>query len=301
MAHPYLVERCVVYNTRGMPHNEVSCIYPWLRFLHTEWELNFDPVPARDWMREHPMVGIYAVVLYGVMIVGGQSYFKERKPWNWRTALALWNLSLSVFSWLGFIHTLPHLLHNIATHSVRDVVCSDPEVAYGSGANGFWVQMFALSKFPELIDTLFIIVHKKPLIFLHWYHHVTVLLYCWHSYVSSSPVGLFFVVMNYGVHAIMYGYYFLMAVKCKPKWFNAKWITFAQISQMVGGVTITFASFFYLLTDENEEQPCWVRVENTTYATLMYASYLLLFLQFFFKRYGIRGKKAKASARKKSE
>lgn len=42
------------------------------------------------------------------------------------------------------------------------------------------LQMFVFSKVPELGDTVFIILRKRPLIFLHWYHHVTVLLYTWH-------------------------------------------------------------------------------------------------------------------------
>ena len=73
----------------------------------------------------------------------------------------------------------------------------------------------------ELIDTYFILIHKKPLILLHWYHHISVLAYCWHSYVTKAPAGIVFCVMNYAVHAIMYFYYFLMAVKRKPKWFNS--------------------------------------------------------------------------------
>lgn len=52
---------------------------------------------------------------------------------------------------------------------------------------------------------------------IHYSHASSVLLYCWHSYVTKSPSGLFFCAMNYGVHSIMYGYYFLMAIKCKPK------------------------------------------------------------------------------------
>ena len=36
------------------------------------------------------------------------------------------------------------------------------------------------------------------------YHHITVLLFCWHSYATESSTGLYFVAMNYSVHAIMY-------------------------------------------------------------------------------------------------
>ncbi|RHY06234.1 hypothetical protein DYB25_001996, partial [Aphanomyces astaci] len=42
---------------------------------------------------------------------------------------------------------------------------------------------------PELFDTFFVVIRKKPLRFLHWYHHITVLLFCWHAYsVRSSSV-----------------------------------------------------------------------------------------------------------------
>ena len=53
--------------------------------------------------------------------------------------------------------------------------------------------LFIYSKVPELVDTAFVVLRKKPLIFLHWYHHVTVLLYCWHSYYTLSSAGLYFV------------------------------------------------------------------------------------------------------------
>jgi hypothetical protein len=46
---------------------------------------------------------------------------------------------------------------------------------------------------------------------------VTVLLYCWFAYATRNP-GIYFVAMNYTVHAFMYSYYFLMEVKLWPKW-----------------------------------------------------------------------------------
>ena len=38
--------------------------------------------------------------------------------------------------------------------------------------------MFMLSKFPELVDTVLLVLRGRPVPFLHWYHHITVLLYC---------------------------------------------------------------------------------------------------------------------------
>jgi hypothetical protein len=116
---------------------------------------------------------------------------------------------------------------------------------------------------------------------LHWYHHITVLLYCWHSYVTESPPGLFFVVMNYSVHAAMYFYYFLMAVRVRPAWFKPVFITAFQISQMVVGVAVTLTAFYYYKTDAE----CTVTAENNTAAFVMYGSYLFLFMQFFIGRY----------------
>ena len=153
--------------------------------------------------------------------------------------------------------------------------------------------MLSLTSFPlphyvfhsELLDTFFIVIHKKELIFLHWYHHITVLLYCWHSYVTKSPYGLFFVTMNYSVHAIMYGYYFLMAAKLKPKWLNAMFITGAQISQMVVGIIVTIFAFYFYYTANDELNPCYIQSENNFAAFIMYGSYLFLFMQFFTVRY----------------
>ena len=99
-------------------------------------------------MMDFPMVPILAVVLYGVGIVLGKAYFKDRAPWNWRSAMSVWNLGLALFSAFGFVRILPYTIHILLTNSVSRALCTDPEFTYGSGSTGLWVQLFVLSKFP---------------------------------------------------------------------------------------------------------------------------------------------------------
>lgn len=250
------------------------------------------PTEIHRWMGEHPEYPIVAVLLYAALIFGGRSYFESRQPLNWRGTMAMWNLGLAVFSGIGVFRTMPQLLHNLMHYNMQEIFCYDPESQFGSGSTGIWVLLFILSKFPELIDTYFIVIHKKPLIFLHWYHHISVLLYCWHSYVYRAPHGLIFCAMNYSVHSIMYFYYFLMAVKAKPKAFKAIYITMLQISQMIVGVAVTIAGCYYLWFDPTyDTKLCSLTAANNVAALVMYGSYLMLFLQFFLKRFGPRQKK----------
>jgi elongation of very long chain fatty acids protein 6 len=247
-------------------------------------------------MVDHPMIPIVAVLLYGVLIGMGKMYFSSRSRWDWRITMSLWNLSLSVFSLIGFVRTAPKLYANLTNYSMLENFCFDPESHFGSGSSGLWIQLFILSKFPELVDTFFIVIHKKPLIFLHWYHHISVLLYCWVSYVAKAPNATIFCVMNYAVHSIMYFYYFLMAAKIKPKFFQAVYITVAQISQMVVGVIVTMYGCYLLWVKKvTMEQNCWLTPDNNFAALLMYGSYLFLFLQFFWQRYDTNAKKGSRS------
>jgi len=286
-------ERCVVKNSADFSYEDFACLYEKsIGMTMTPFESTYNPIYVRDWMRENSWVPVVAILGYGAMIAIGKTYFAKRDAWSWRTCLALWNFGLSVFSIIGFLRVAPQLIHNLYHYSLSENLCFDPEQMYGSDQMiGTWVQLFVLSKFPELIDTFFILIHKKPLILLHWYHHISVLAYCWHSYVTKAPAGIVFCVMNYAVHAIMYFYYFLMAVKCKPKWFNSMYITVSQISQMVVGVAVTIASFFMPKIYGSD---CNVKKENNMAAFIMYGSYLMLFVQFFFQRYsGKTQKKAK--------
>ena len=211
---------CLRYTSYGIPYEEISCLYPSMGKTYMSWEY-VEWLPMYEWMRDNyvwfpPLM----CVIYLTGIFSGRQYFETREPFSWRNSLALWNLGLSTFSTIGFWRMLPQLMHNLYHYGLWGQLCLDPESMIGSSTTGLWCMLFVLSKIPEFGDTFFIVIHKKKLMFLHWYHHISVLLCCWHSFISKAPTGLFFGTMNYGVHSIMYFYYFLMAIRQKPKWFN---------------------------------------------------------------------------------
>ena len=279
---------------RGDPYPQLFHHYPQLKsFYFSEWEREYDPEPVLNIMKNNNyMLPVISVILYALFIfVVGPWYMKDKKPFVLKYELAAWNLFLSSFSFYGASRTVPWMIYRIMNESFEDTVCTSAHVAFGGGTAGLAVQLFILSKIPELVDTVFLVLKKKPVIFLHWYHHITVLLYCWNSYVTESAAGLYFVAMNYSVHAVMYFYFFLMAIRAVPKWFPPIILTVFQISQMIVGTSVVCACIYYhyygtkTYTYALTTTGCSNTMTNLYCGGVMYASYLYLFVEFAFKRF----------------
>merc|ERR1719334_1164498 len=143
-------------------------------------------------------------------------------------------------------------------------------------AQGFWLWVFCTSKIPEMIDTLFLVVRGRPVIFLHWYHHISVMWFCWNAYAEQVCVGHNFAFMNLIVHSFMYFYYLLAAMGIRP-WRFANMITIIQITQMFGGSFI--AGYIFLNMDSCSNPPSVIYS-----AVAMYGSYLMLFVKLFWDK-----------------
>jgi elongation of very long chain fatty acids protein 6 len=268
-----------------MSYSEIAeKLYALGNTFATDYELNYKGMPATIWTGENYHICIGSIVAYLVYIFGpGKKYMEVRKPFDLKTALGLWNFSLSLFSFMGMMRTVPKLLGNLLTFEYRDTVCIDPADEWGQGPCGFWVMLFIFSKIPELFDTVFIILRKKKLIFLHWYHHASVLLFCWNAFETRSGSGLYFVAMNYTVHFIMYLYYGLQAFNMMPRWFPPILVTIGQLSQMFVGVFVCCSAWYYRIYDSSTH--CNNDKVNLILGALMYASYLYLFAEFMVKRF----------------
>jgi len=272
---------CSITDIEGYTYRDFTCMVPSIKQMYFSFEKDFDCSKPLRWMQNNHWFPIAAVSVYAVFVYFGPKLMKNRESWNWRAALALWSLGLSVFSFFGVSRVVPHALYGLQQDSLHHNFCSDPRNSIGGASTGLWIWLFAMSKFPELLDTFFIVIHKKPLIFLHWYHHITVLLYTWMGYTSETRIGMFMAAMNYTVHAVMYAYYFLMACRIRPKWFNPKIITYMQIAQMFVGCAIAITAYYFKKMDPD----CKITENVISAGFLMYGSYLILFVKFFLGRY----------------
>ncbi|XP_043484473.1 elongation of very long chain fatty acids protein 6 [Leptopilina heterotoma] len=245
------------------------------------FEEKFIHQDTRIWMRKNWTNGFYFCGIYMILIFGGQHFMASRPKYNLRGVLSLWNTLLASFSIIGFTRTAPELIHTLRNYGLYHSVCI-PSFIEQDRVSGFWTWMFVLSKLPELGDTVFIVLRKQPLIFLHWYHHITVLLYSWFSYTEYTASARWFVVMNYFVHSIMYTYYALRAMRYSPPKMISMVITALQLSQMVVGCAINVWAYQYL---ESSQTECHITSLNVKYSLTMYFSYFVLFARFFHKAY----------------
>ena len=251
-------------------------------YLSTCYEKNFDPQKSIEFANKNVKLPFLIVGIYLLLIIEGNKYMKYKKPYHLKQALTIWNGILCIFSFIGSIKTTPELIDQLFSKNFHNTICDSSRESWGTGTTGFWVMLFVYSKIPELLDTYFIVSRKRPLLFLHWYHHITVLLYCWHSYATEASQALYFVTMNYSVHSIMYGYYCLMSMKMKPKWLNPVFITMCQIMQMIVGTFIQISSLYKYYIDDNCSG---LNRNNIIWGGIMYFSYFGLFTKFAFDRY----------------
>jgi elongation of very long chain fatty acids protein 6 len=245
----------------------------------------FNQTAAVNNMQEIRHYSFYISAFYVLTIFGIQKFMKNRQRYNLRNPLMVWSLALSVFSFCGFWKASLFHWGYLLQYGWKGSVCD--EVLVQRHVN-LWSYLFILSKLPELVDTYFIVLRKQKLIFLHWYHHITVFIYCWYSYSEITNAQQWFISMNYFVHSIMYMYYAIRAssVYRPPVWVNM-FITSLQLTQMVVGVAVNLYVFLNM-----HYTPGWYcdgKVETTHVyvgaAFVMYASYFVLFANFFYSAY----------------
>jgi hypothetical protein len=220
---------------------------------------------------------ITAVIIYFFIVFFLPKLIKDMNPIKAKSFTIVWNLFLSIFSGICFYFVSTELYYIFQNKEIGLKVLCDNELIFRNRTILFWCTVFAYSKYFELIDTVLLIIKKKQVNFLHWWHHFTVLLYTWYCIAFFNGSGSVFAMVNSFVHTIMYFYYFLTAIGIYPSWGYI--LTIIQILQMFFGIYIL--NFWYF----EKDCTCKNRELLSLACFIMYGSYLILFVQFFFKKY----------------
>ncbi|XP_078575892.1 very long chain fatty acid elongase 6-like isoform X2 [Branchiostoma floridae x Branchiostoma japonicum] len=243
------------------------------------FEKDFDGPEFHLWFSNVWKSGYVLAAAYVVLVWAGRWYMEERPAYNMRSALAIWSACLSVFSIMGALRLNAVWLHDVRERGLTHSLCDGHSLT--APISGFWAVAFTLSKAVEFGDTFFIVARKQKLIFLHWYHHALTLVAVWYQYVNKTGPALFFMCMNFSVHALMYPYYTLRASRVRVPKSVAMVITTLQVLQMITGLAV----IFYVYGVVKSGRDCDWSDESFYMMFVVYGSFAVLFLNFFMKSY----------------
>lgn len=260
-------------------HDFKSSLFEYDYWVTTDIERGFNYYDRRKWLKStFPHVPFIINVIYICTVFGLRKFMSHREPLSLKPLLLVWNVSLAIFSILGSLRTIGFNTSLMYNRGFYASVCIEPAV---NGVYGFWCWLFIISKIPELGDTIFIVLRKQKLIFLHWFHHMSVLMLVWTANSDSFSVGGYFITMNFFVHSIMYSYYAAKSMGVKTPKPLAMTITFSQMMQMLIGTYVTF----YAFTQKKTGNLCETNDNTIIVSLFLYGSYLILFANFFVQSY----------------
>lgn len=183
------------------------------------------------------------------------------------------NLFMVAASAMFFAYSLQF----VTTGGLAQYVCSDPTLV--SPLFDTVQIMWVLSKVWEWIDTCLLVYSRKPVSFLHCFHHITTV-YLFSTTVQYPYLSKIGMLLNGGVHIAMYSHYASpLPARMVP------FITGAQIVQFV----CVFWCLFVAWRDECKPS---LFDQGEAHATVVragiVATYLVLFCRYFISRFPLR-------------
>ncbi|KAI9783395.1 MAG: hypothetical protein M1839_003930 [Geoglossum umbratile] len=228
------------------------------------------------------------IVSYYAVVLGGRELMRDRKPMKLNALFQIHNVYLTVISGTLLALFMEQLIPTVWRHGTFYAICH---------RDGGWTKELVilyylnyLTKYLELIDTVFLVLKKKPL---------TTALLCYTQLIGLTSVSWVPITLNLLVHVVMYWYYFLSSRGIRVWW--KEWITRLQIAQFIIDLGfVYFASYTYFVSTYWPWLPSAGRCAGEEFAAFsgmgILSSYLLLFISFYLATYKKSGKGRKPVA-----
>ncbi|KAK4542294.1 hypothetical protein LTR36_006947 [Oleoguttula mirabilis] len=238
-----------------------------------------------------------ALASYYIIIFGGRELMKGREAVKLNGLFKIHNFYLTAISGILLALFLEQLIPTVTRHGVFYSICD-----YDGGWTKQLVVLYYLNyltKYLELLDTVFLVLKKKPLTFLHTYHHGATALLCYTQLLGHTAVSWVPITLNLMVHVVMYWYYFQSARGIRIWW--KKYITMLQIVQFVIDLGfVYFASYTYFSASYFPWLPSAGICAGEEFAAFagmgILSSYLVLFIGFYASTYRQPVKKGRGRA-----
>ncbi|KAI9323741.1 GNS1/SUR4 family-domain-containing protein [Dichotomocladium elegans] len=234
-------------------------------------------------------------ITYFVVIFGGRFLMSNLPAQRFQLLFQFHNFLLTLVSGALLALMVEQLFPILYNHGLLYAVCH----------RDAWTQPLELLyylnylvKYWELFDTVFLVVKKKKLEFLHYYHHSLTMVLCYTQLGGRTSVSWVPIVLNLTVHVLMYYYYFRTAAGAKIWW--KRYLTTMQITQFIIDLfAVYFCTYTYFASTYWPHLPnmgsCAGTETSAIFGCALLSSYLLLFINFYRITYN-KNKKIKAAA-----
>jgi len=206
-------------------------------------------------------------------------FMKDKKPWDLFVFRVVHNAILCFGSFVMVTAMVTQLIGIYQRGGVESLFCDANQIQL-QGDLYFWYYVFFLSKFYEFLDTFVLIARRKPVSFLHCFHHFITAFLCWVGLVNALSIQWITIVLNGSVHVFMY-YYYLAQTLGGDVWWK-KHLTTGQISQFVLDI---LGSLLWVYWKFENGSNCSGTNGSLIFMDMVVGSFLILFINFYRQTY----------------
>lgn len=222
---------------------------------------------------------------YAISVFALQEWVKAKKgfkPPIWMDSVRYaHNILLSLVSFWMFVVLLYSIIVDGRLNSWENMCCKMTPM---KGLYGMANFVFLVSKLWEWVDTYFLVLYGKKVIYLHWFHHMST--FTMAAVTHNFPSGGF-TLINCFIHTIMYAHY------AKPLRWARPFITSGQLTQFVVVMAIHLYGYFNPASCYDMTPVIW----EWWYCIGVVFAYFIMFSLFFIEEYVDKKNKKQAKVK----